>query len=158
MAEIHLSQRPNHRRQRCHRRHRLAAIGATGSLHGACRVQHQLLQPYNPDLVFVEFSINDRYQGYTQDQSERYMESLVRMVREHNLYADIVLVYVTDSGQKTSDTDAIYAFNTVATRYHLPVLDVGKALYTREADAASCFKDGVHKGYACYARYVQEFL
>ena len=138
-----------------------AAIGATGSLHGACRVQHQLLQPYNPDLVFVEFSINDRYQGYTQDQSERYMESLVRMVREHNPYADIVLVYVTDSGQKTSDTDAIYAFNTVATRYHLPVLDVGKALYTREADAASCFKDGVHpndKGYACYARYVQEFL
>ncbi len=138
-----------------------AAIGATGSLHGACRVQHQLLKPYNPDLVFVEFSINDRYQGYTQDQSERYMESLVRMVREHNPYADIVLVYVTDAGQKTSDTDAIYAFNTVATRYHLPVLDVGKALYTREANPDGCFKDGVHpndQGYACYARYVQEFL
>ncbi len=124
-------------------------------------MQHQLLKPYDPDLIFVEFSINDRYQGYTQDQSERYMESLVRMVRKHNPYADIVLVYVTDSGQKANDTDAIYAFNTVATRYHLPVLDVGKALYTRVADADSCFKDGVHpndRGYAYYAGYVQEFL
>lgn len=138
-----------------------AAIGGTGSLHGACRVQHQLLKPYNPDLVFVEFSINDRYQGYTQDQSERYMESLVRMVREHNPYADIVLVYVTDAWQNTTDTDAIYAFNTVAARYRLPVLDVGKALYTRVSDADQCFTDSVHpndRGHAYYASYVQEFL
>ena len=138
-----------------------AAIGGTGSLHGACRLQNDLLKPSNPDLIFVEFAINDGYQGYLQDQSERYMESLIRMAREYNAKADIVLVYVTTEGQKKQNTDAIYAFNTVATRYHIPVIDVGKELYSRVQNADSCFKDGVHpndSGHAYYAAYVQEFL
>lgn len=138
-----------------------AAIGGTGSLHGACRLQNDLLKPSNPDLIFVEFAINDGYQGYLQDQSERYMESLIRMAREYNAKADIVLVYVTSAGQKKQNTDAIYAFNTVATRYNIPVIDVGKELYSRVQNADSCFKDGVHpndSGHAYYAAYVQEFL
>ena len=36
-----------------------AAIGGTGSMLGVYRLEHELLDKSDPDLVFVEFAVND---------------------------------------------------------------------------------------------------
>lgn len=142
-----------------------AAIGGTGSLYGACRIKEDLLTPFNPDLIFVEFAINDAYQGYTQTESERYMESLVQTVYEFNPYADIVLVYTTDTGYKGKDFRAINAFNKVAAHYGLLTVNLGEEMLNDVgADAMKAgtyFSDYAHPndaGYKKYASYIQAFL
>lgn len=143
-----------------------AAIGATGSFLGVCRIQNDLLEPYHPDLVFIEFAINDYYQGCLYDESVRNMESMVRMTLTSNPNADIVLLYTTDSSQGGQDFDAILAFEKVAQHYGLYSVNLGKTLVEREGSAAlksggTYLTDTVHPndaGYAKYASYVTEFL
>ncbi len=143
-----------------------AAISGTGSLLGACRIQNELLEPYHPDLVFIEFAINDYYQGCLYDESVRNMESMVRMTLTATPNADIVLLYTTDSSQGGQDFDAILAFEQVAQHYGLYSVNLGKTLVEREGSAAlksggTYLTDIVHPtdaGYAKYASYVTEFL
>lgn len=142
-----------------------AAISGTGSLLGAGRIMNELIDSYHPDLIFVEFAVNDRYQGYTYDQSERYWESLVRMVLAADPYTDIVFVLTTDRQLCGMDSDATLAAKAVAERYGLYVANVGKTLAERESDAFASggkyFSDFVHPaypGHAKYAEYVTELL
>ena len=143
-----------------------AAIGATGSFLGVCRIQEELLQPYNPDLVFIEFAINDYYHACLYDESVRNMESMVRMILSANPNADIVLVYTANSTTAGQDFDAIMAFEEVAKHYGLYSVNLGKTLVAREGSDALKSKgkyltDTVHPndaGYEKYASYVIELL
>ena len=62
-----------------------AAIGGTGSDFGVFRLHDQVLK-YNPDLVFVEFAVND---GSTPtDKVIRAMEGIVRQIWQYNPKTD----------------------------------------------------------------------
>lgn len=143
-----------------------AAIGGTGSFLGMCRIRSALLEPYHPDLIFIEYAINDYYQGCSQQESTRQMESMIRQCWQDNPYADIVLVYTTDCGMKGQDFAAVQAFDAVARRYNLCTVNVGHLLQEREGVDALQYKgrflsDSVHPndaGYERYAAYVEEFL
>jgi hypothetical protein len=72
-----------------------ATMGGTGSLLGVLRMDKDVLR-YNPDLVFVEFAVND---SETASQVVlRSMEGIVRKLWKQNPFCDICFVYtVTES-------------------------------------------------------------
>ncbi|HWL09231.1 MAG TPA: GDSL-type esterase/lipase family protein [Planctomicrobium sp.] len=74
-----------------------AAIGGTGSDLGVFRVQRDALS-HNPDLLFVEFAVNDG--GAAPDQIWRAMEGIVRQTWAHNPETDICFVYTFAVGQE----------------------------------------------------------
>ena len=67
-----------------------AAIGGTGSDLGVFRVGHDALQ-YNPDLLFVEFAVNDG--GAAPESIWRCMEGIVRQTWRKDPATDIVFAY-----------------------------------------------------------------
>lgn len=69
-----------------------AAIGGTGSPLGVFRMQTEVLQAA-PDLLFVEFAINDR--GSKDELVQATMEGIVRQAWSAPKKPDIVFVFVT---------------------------------------------------------------
>ena len=57
-----------------------AAMGGTGTNMNIYRADEHLYLGTDkaPDLIFIEFSINDSYEGLTYDQSAEYMEAIIR--------------------------------------------------------------------------------
>ncbi len=72
-----------------------AAIGGTGSDLGVFRLGHDVLE-HRPDLVFVEFAVNDG--GAAPEQIYRCMEGIVRQIRRADPATDICFVYTMHSG------------------------------------------------------------
>ncbi len=72
-----------------------AAIGGTGSDLGVFRVGHDVLQ-YNPDLLFVEFAVNDG--GAAPEAIWRNMEGIVRQTWRKDPQTDIVFAYTIHEG------------------------------------------------------------
>ena len=113
----------------------VAGVGGTGSDLGTCRLGEELLV-YNPDLVFIEFAVNDG-----GDPSKKAStEGIIRQVKEHNPDADMVLVntlqlpgFANDYGAKQIPLAVQYK-NEVADHYNLGVINVGKALYYTMVD------------------------
>lgn len=99
-----------------------AAIGGTGSDLGAYRVRHDVLDK-KPDLVFVEFAVNDG--GTDPDQIVRCMEGIVRQTWKADPATDICFVYtVTDTLIKPlyegKYPRAASVMETVAEHYGIP--------------------------------------
>lgn len=67
-----------------------AAIGGTGSDLGVFRLQSDAL-PHNPDLLFVEFAVNDG--GQAPEQIWKNMEGIVRQTWRKDATTDIMFVY-----------------------------------------------------------------
>lgn len=63
-----------------------AGIGGTGSDLGVARVDEKVLSE-NPDLVFVEFAVNDAQTDSLQ--IVRSMEGIVRKIQKHSKQIDI---------------------------------------------------------------------
>lgn len=72
-----------------------AAIGGTGSDLGVYRVGRDVLQ-YNPDLLFVEFAVNDG--GAAPENIWRAMEGIVRQTWHKDPNIDIVFAYTIHEG------------------------------------------------------------
>ena len=72
-----------------------AAIGGTGSDLGVYRVGHDVLQ-YNPDLLFVEFAVNDG--GASPESIWRNMEGIVRQTWHKDPETDIIFTYTIHEG------------------------------------------------------------
>jgi hypothetical protein len=64
----------------------MAAIGGTGSYFWAYRLKNHLLN-YEPDLVFVEFAVNDH--SKTSQQVKESVEGIVRQIWKANRKTDI---------------------------------------------------------------------
>lgn len=117
-----------------------AAIGESGTYLGVYRVQDDIINS-NPDLLFVEYAINDDYfaqsNRQTADvaykQSALQFETIIREVKEALPECDIVVVLTTDN-QKLSDTYNEKLFTTaqahydIAKAYGLPVVNIGLGL------------------------------
>lgn len=148
-----------------------AAIGGTGSDLGVYRLDRDLLCQA-PDLVFIEFAVNDGYIPYRE--TLKNMEGIVRAIRAARPEADMVMLYTTTKelaghlprGQVYT---ARAAHGAVAFHYDLPQLDIGEALRAAIAEAEGEWlrytRDTVHpnaEGYAvyndCIAYWMKEVL
>lgn len=98
-----------------------AGIGATDSQFGAARVQEDLLQRL-PDLVFVEFSVNDHS---TPHFCETY-EGLVRQIYGSASAPAMVLIHNVyyDTGKS-----AAYYHAQVGRHYDLPCISMQNSIY-----------------------------
>ncbi|MGE5608848.1 MAG: GDSL-type esterase/lipase family protein [Bacillota bacterium] len=104
-----------------------AAIGGTGSDLGVFRFRRDVLE-HKPDLVFVEFAVNDG--GAAPEQIYRCMEGLVRQAWRQDPAIDICFVYTLVDGwvpqlaQGKLVRSAI-AMEKIAEHYNIPSIFMG---------------------------------
>ena len=113
-----------------------AGLGGTGIDLNLYRANNALgLSTTDPiDLLFIEFSINDSYEGSQYDKCAYYMESTLRMIREKSPTTDIVVILTTDHnklsqlGGKTVHEQG-KAHIDVAEYYGIPWFWFGEYMY-----------------------------
>lgn len=161
-----------------------AAIGGTGSDLGAFRFRQDVLSR-KPDLVFVEFAVNDS--GQPPEAIWRSMEGIVRQAWKADPHIDLCYVYTYVNGFST-DLDrglcprAASADEMLASYYGIPSVNValrtaelirqGKMIVTPEKDAEGHVlptppgvilfsNDGVHpldEGHVIYTQVITNAL
>jgi lysophospholipase L1-like esterase len=104
-----------------------AAIGGTGSDLGVFRVQQDVLSK-QPDLLFVEFAVNDG--GAAPEQIIRCVEGIVRQTWRANPNCDICFVYTLVEGMAPGLADGKFprsasAMEKVADHYGIPTIHFG---------------------------------
>ena len=116
-----------------------AGIGGTSSYYGVHRVEEEVLK-YNPDLVLVEFAVNDGADNFYQ----RSYDNLVRRIlKSRNDCACIMLFMEQTNGISAQKNEVLIGFN-----YKVPMISYANAIeycmdnkiYT-DKDLAG---DGVH--------------
>ena len=134
-----------------------AGIGGTTSHFGAARVEEDLLSQ-RPDVVFVEFSVNDTDEAHFM---ETY-EGLVRRIWSCDWQPAIVLIHnrFYDSGATAQPVH-----DRIGQCYELPRVCVGDVLYGKlqagEMKMEELTPDGLHpndKGHAMIAEMICGFL
>ena len=119
-----------------------AGLSSTCSDAGAFRLDEDVLSKGVPDLLVVEFAVNDDQDGhFGRARCVRGMEGVIRRLRLANPRAEIVVALFVNEGQyaqlRRGETPLPYAAHAVvAAHYGAAVADVGSAL------AASAAKDG----------------
>lgn len=113
-----------------------AAIGGTGSGLGVFRIDQDVLQ-YQPDLLFVEFAVNDN--GLEPDSIFRSMEGIVRKTWRANPSTDICFVYTIAENMLPTFAEGKFprtasVFEAIADHYGIPSIHMGYdvAKQTRE--------------------------
>lgn len=158
-----------------------AAIGGTGSDLGVFRYQQDVLD-HKPNLVFVEFSVNDG--GAPAEQMYRTMEGIVRKTWQADPQIDLCFIYTFRTGyeeplMRGQCPPAAAAHEQVAAHYGIPSINValqvvklaeeGKLVYKADKGAQGpevegkiiFSNDGVHPldaGHDIYARVIADAL
>lgn len=143
------------------------AIGESGTYLGTYRLEQDVIAQ-NPDLLFIEYAINDKYKGSSKEQAALQYETIVREVRSALPNCDIVTLLVTD---KTASELLPELYPTaaghemIAEAYNIPTVNVGAALIASMSDKSAewdtYFTDTVHPTDAGYKKYydcLEEFL
>lgn len=141
-----------------------AGKAATGSDRGAQRIDHDVLL-HKPDVVFVEFAVNDSDRECTAD-----MERIVRKIRLADPHTDIVFLYCVmdwtlprlESGKFPP---SVIRHEMVAEHYGIPTValgsDAARKIHLGEWTWASFSADACHPtpdGYASYNRDIDAAL
>ncbi len=141
-----------------------AAIGGTGSYLADFRFDTDVAAK-DPDLLFIEFAINDRYNAQTQENVVRTSETLVQKAYAANPNIDIVYVLTFDQSVRQYDYEQLKGHRDVAKKYGLPFIKLGKSFYSMLQktgdDFSKYFMDSVHPndvGYEYYFGLIKEFL
>lgn len=96
-----------------------AGIGATGSYIGVHRVQQDVLD-YKPDLVLVEFSVNDS----SSNTSKTTYDNLVRKILKDENHPAVMLLFMGQTnGSNAQDTHVLIGFN-----YKLPMVSYANVI------------------------------
>lgn len=145
-----------------------AAIGGTGSELGVFRCNSDLLSR-KPDLVFVEFAVNDG--GTKETRVLRSMEGIVRQVWRANPAAEIVFLYtihrmaMADNYDKGEFPLTVQWHERLAEAYRIPSLNIGRAIWQTVHDGKATWTDllpdNVHPsdaGMTIYAKQIAAFL
>ena len=109
-----------------------AGIGGTTSYYGVHRVEKDLLR-YNPDLVVVEFSVND---GNDQFYKKSYDNLVYRILKEESSPAVMLLFMTMDNGTSAQENDALVGFH-----YKLPMLSYKNAVMSKLKEESLSWKD-----------------
>jgi lysophospholipase L1-like esterase len=116
-----------------------AGFGGTGSAIADFRVHDDLLK-YNPDLVIIEFSVNDSLDSL----STITMEGLVRQIYASSHKPAVMMLSLVMKNGKS----AIKYHQPVAEHYHLPFVNFGELIYPQlsldKRTIDNIFKDEVH--------------
>ncbi len=152
-----------------------AGCDGTTSIYGAMRYQEDIAA-FNPDVVFIEFAANDDYLTY--DQSNMYMESMVRQSLKLEKVPAIIFLYAPQPLDKEefieTEGETITAKEEVAKAYGLTSINIYDYMY--DYYLAECEKDStltfekfisnyysrsgsgfdVHGGYKFYAEAIKE--
>ena len=119
-----------------------AAIGGTGSDLGAFRVGHDVIA-HKPDLVFVEFAVNDG--GTPPEQILATMEGIVRQILRADAATDICFVYTVSEPLLADLAKGVFpraasTMEAVADHYAIPSVHYGVEVNRRIADGTLTFK------------------
>lgn len=133
-----------------------AGIGGTSSYLGVHRVDEELLA-HSPDLVFVEFAVNDT----AEELYRNSYENLIRKILMAESNPALVLLFATN--EAGDSCEAIEA--ELGRYYHLPMISYGKAVLP-EVEAGSfawyeIAEDIVHpnnRGHAIFAGLITNYL
>ncbi len=152
----------------------MASIGGTGSDLGVFRLGNDVLR-FKPDLVFVEFAVNDSNTDPSGIRS--CMEGIVRQIWKANPRTDIVFTYSFKTDFIKELESGIYprsivTMEQVAAHYGIPAVfftypvvelkKAGKLTYqaeTAEPNKILFSSDGVHPhtaGHEVYAQHLRE--
>ena len=118
-----------------------------------------------PDLVFLEFAINDWLVRMPEMRTVHYMEGIINKIRDALPETDIVIVFITEESYVGKDLPTAPAQQKLADFYGIPTIDVGAALSDYIAKTGTpfgdLFTDNVHPnnaGYKVYADCIAEYL
>ena len=90
-----------------------AGLGGTGSDYGSVRFHRDVLS-HQPDLIFIEFSCNDRVQTLAQWNEETaythrlYLESMIRQCMKLEKIPSIIYMHVPLPLESASEEFAVY--------------------------------------------------
>lgn len=98
-----------------------AGIGATGSYIGIHRADRDVLA-YDPDLVFIDFSVNDTSDRMTTNKCT--YEGLIRKLWNHDTAPAVICLAMTQENG-TSVQDAHYE---IAAKYDIPMISYRNAI------------------------------
>lgn len=137
-----------------------ASLSGTGSFFAAIRLGQHVL-PYKPDMVFIEFAVNDLYEAQSdQDLVISSLDYIVRSLINVNPKVVIVFVYTTFSGKNAAETHGI-----VAKHYNIPEIDfqtpLAEIIATGEKSWSDYMPDGVHpndEGHLFYANIAADAI
>lgn len=134
-----------------------AALGGTSAYFGAFRFETDVL-PVKPDLMFIEFAVNDAYEGVNYSKSAYYLELLIKKINKELPQTDVVIILITDKGKLGGEFECGKAHKAIADYYGIPCIDVGAALAKVIKDEGSDWGDYIgdyvhpnDKGHAVYA-------
>jgi lysophospholipase L1-like esterase len=96
-----------------------AGIGASDSGLGLLRLQDHVLR-YNPDIIVVEYSVNDGYY-YKAETNNRTYEGLVRQALEKSGRAVFLLLMHTDVQGANNSNPTHESQTAIGNNYRLPV-------------------------------------
>lgn len=136
-----------------------AGVGGTGSDYGLLRLYDDVIAK-DPDLVFVEFAVNDRTAS-DKNRVRKQMEGIVRNLLEQLDPPLVVFVYTA-----TEEWDAIDTVHQeIADYYGIPSINiqthVKSLVENNEVSLSSILADAVHPnnaGHELYADYMMECL
>ena len=144
-----------------------SAMGGSGSMLGAFRLDADVLA-YDPDLVFVEFAVNDSYSGHKADGTVQfYYESILRQIREKSPDTEIISIFTADQSHLNNNSmhEVAALQDAVAAHYGVSSIDVGLALcnhiVAEGAQWSDYVSDSVHPadaGYEIYAAVIEQYL
>ncbi len=147
-----------------------SAMGGSGSMLGAFRLQDDVLA-YKPDLVFVEFAVNDSYSGHAVDGTVKtYYETILRNIRVASPNTEIISIFVCDQSHLGTSVNydlhpVAQLHNEVAEYYGVTGINVGRAMSNTILSTGSKWSDyvtdSVHpgpSGYKVYADVICSYL
>lgn len=119
-----------------------AAIGGTGSDLGVFRLQQDVLR-HHPDLLFVEFAVNDG--GTAPQRIQQAMEGIVRQTWQADPEIDICFVYTLTEGmlkdlQGGTFQRSASAMEEIADHYGIPSIHMGLRVAEMERAGELIFK------------------
>ncbi len=141
-----------------------AAIGESGTFLGTYRLQDDIITQ-KPDLLFIEYAINDYYKGSDKATAAKQYETIVREVKEALPQCDIVTLLVTDSSVVGRLFPAAAGHEEVSSFYDITTVNVGMSLWNTigktKDNWSAYFIDIVHPtdaGYELYYKCLEEYL
>ncbi len=136
-----------------------AGIGGTTSQYGAARVQEDVLSG-QPDLVFVEFSVNDEVHSPADEALflETY-EGLIRQILKAPSQPAVVLIHNFYYGKGISTEDL---HRRIGTHYVLPSISMRETLCevvrSGELTVEDITTDGLHPNNAGHAMIAEQIV
>ncbi len=118
-------------------------IGGTGSRLGVFRLYDDILR-HNPDLVFVEFAVND-CANTTQPQCLASMESIIRQIRQFSPDVNICFIYTINTEIRKALSEGkqpwtIQIMEKLADHYGIPSINLGPEVVRQEKSGSLVYQ------------------